>query len=250
MIQIGTLQKSFLSALATGLVLSQVLGCGQKDVNSAGLTLQVLPQQSYLLPGSGSSCTDYQNLKVAIETPGTTTAPTLSSSISKLRVNFPAFGLTWSNSTTLYVAYIVFTIKAPQISGGTFSTSISGGELSALLGKTSNTFNGKGDMANSTDLAANPLAVGTIFSNDPARDCNSRGVNVISGASCKYYSQIFSSTYSACGLAVGGITIPSDASQFTAPFTLRLVGFSTDSNYKQTPLQTEVSGTVSYAGFQ
>ena len=246
MIQNGTLYKSILSIFAILLV----AGCGQTDTNSAGLTIDVLPQQSFLLPGTASGCVDYQNLKVAL-TSATTSLPTLNTSISQLRVSFPRFRLTWANTTSLYVAYMSFTIKSANFTGGSFTYNVAGSELSALLGRASNTFTGKADMVNSTDLEASATANGTIYSNDSARDCASTGKNIITGLACTYHAELYNKDYSACGLQIGGISlVNSKVGPFTAPFTLRLIGYSMNANYEQKPLQSQITGTISYSGIQ
>ncbi len=250
-IQNGTLAKSFLSVL----ILSLVLGCGQKGNNTAGLVINLRPTQTYLLPGSTSTCLDYQAYKVALlaaRAGGTSTAPALSTSASSLWVTFPAFTLEWDFDITLTVAYMVFTISSPQFSGGTFTYTISGTELSALLGRASNSFIGQKDMLNSIGITdPNSPATKMIVSNDPARDCGPTKVNDILGGTCVNFPKIYSPTYTSCGIQIGGISIANkNANQFTAPFTLKLIGYSTDSKFTVTPVQSEVDGQVTYAGFQ
>ncbi len=244
MIQNGTLQKGILSIS----ILFFLAGCGQADVKSVGLTVEVLPNQSYLLPGNASGCLDYQALKAGLVT---STTATLGTSVSgPLRISFPRFRLTWSNTTSLNIAYLTLTIKSPNFSGGVFTYNVAGNELSALLSKASNTFI-QSEMFNSTDLAVSSTSVGTIYSNDDARDCQSSGKHAITGLACTYFASIFNKDYAACGLNIGGISLTnSKVGGFTAPFVLRLVGYSMDSKYNQTPLQTQVTGSVVYSGIQ
>ncbi len=246
MTQNGTLQKSILLIL----IIVSATGCGQKAVNSAGLTIAVSPAASYILPGTASNCGDYQTFKAALST-ATTTVPTLSTSISQLRVSFPRFQLTWSNDTLLYIAYLQFTITSPQFNGGIFTYNVAGAELSALLGNATNTFAGQKSMFNSTDLIKDANSYGTIFSNDIGRDCSTGGKSLVTGETCTYQAKVTNKNYAACGLQIGGISLTNTkASAFTAPFTLKLIGYSMDANYNQTPLQTTASGTVTFNGIQ
>ena len=222
--------------------------CGQKTTGTDGLSIGIQPQQAYLLPGSAPNCLDVSAYKKAILS-STTAGPTEGTSVSPLRVSFPKFYLTWTQKIALYVAYIRFTITSSAITGGKFQYDIAGAELSALLGSSSNSFADQSKLVNSVDLAVSLTASGTIHSDDPARDCLANK-NVLTSQPCTAITAIYSQFYSACGLDVGGIglTTPNSATQFTAPFTLKLVGYSVDSGGNQAPVSTMISGTVIYTG--
>lgn len=248
MIQFETLRKSVLVILA----LFFLAGCGQNNANSDGLTIRLAPSNSYMVPGTTSSCVDQQNLKASKESTTTTTPPTLSSSVGALWVNFQHFGLTWTKNQTLFVVDLKVSIISSQLSSN-YTADITGTELQALLGSATNSFAGKNTMLNSTDLEApgGAGAVGTIYSDDPARDCLSTNINFMRGGTCIYHQQIQTPLFTACGLAVGGIKVPTTATnQFSVPFIIRLVGYSVDKDNNTTPVQTQTTGTVTYLGIQ
>lgn len=227
-------------------------GCGQGNVNSDGLNIILAPSNSYMVPGTTSNCVDRQNYKGEKESPTSTTLPALQSSVTALWASFPHFGLTWTKNQTLFVVDIKVSITSTQLSGN-YSADITGNELGALLGSQTNSFAGKNTMFNSTDLEApnGSGAVGTIYSDDPARDCLASGLNFMTGGACTYHKQIASSSATACGLAVGGIKVPATATnQFSVPFVIKLVGYSVDGQNNTTPVQTQTTGTVTYLGIQ
>ncbi len=218
--------------------------CGQKATSSDGISMTLQPEQSYLLPGSSSNCLDVSAYKKVLIS-NSTTIPTQATSVSSLRVSFPKFGLAWSQTTTLFVAYLRLTITSNSLAGGKFEYDVAGSELSALLGTSSNSFKGKSKLLNSEDA----VTVGKIYSDDPARDCSGTS-NILTGQPCTAVPAIYTKFYGACGLDVGGIALSttSVATQFTAPFTLKLVGYSVDDLGNQLPIFTQITGTVIYAG--
>jgi hypothetical protein len=217
--------------------------CGQKSTNSEGISMSLQPKQSYLLPGASSNCLDVSAYKKTILS-SATNIPTQGTSVSSFRVSFPKFGLGWTQNTTLFVAYLRLTITSSSLSGGKFEYDVAGAELSALLGTSSNSFKGKSTLMNSED----PVKTGQIYSDDPARDC-SGATNVLTGQTCTPTPTIFTKFYGACGLDIGGIALSDKApSQFTAPFILKLVGYSVDDQGNQLPIFSQINGTVIYAG--
>jgi len=260
MIQNETLKASLISILFILFSFSNG-GCGQKSQNTAGLSISISPQQSFLLPGSSSNCLDVSVYKKAILTSGQT-APTEGTSVSTLRVSFPKFSLTWTPTSstppgqtppaglTLYVAYIRLIITSNNMSGGKFQYDIAGSELSALLGRTSNSFNGQDDLRFTDNSGNLSTTTGTINSFDPGRDCQPSGKNVFTNQNCTFVPQLYTAFFGACGVDIGGIALtnPNQTSQFTAPFLLKLVGYTVDSGGNQAPVFTQVNGTVVYSG--
>lgn len=222
--------------------LASITSCGNKKLNSTGLTMQVLPTQAQLVEGSDSSCLDYTTWKQSILA---ATPVTLSQSVSAFHISFARFSLTWTLSSTLYVSYIRVTIKSPQIQGGEYSTDISGAELDALLGHLGSKISGSSDIGNSINTSNF-----TLYSDDPARDCRTTdSKNVLTGATCTPASNTsIYSYYAACGFKVGGIKLANKVpTSFTAPVEIRLVGYSVDpTTFQQSAAYAIITQTMQY----
>ena len=201
-------------ACAGSLAYASLVGCGGALDPGANIVIAVAPTKSYLLPGSGASCTDYYT--------ASTTGLVVTDSVSQFRLVFPVFSLQWTSLDLLYVAYIKFNIINSNISGGAFEQVLTDTDLGPILGITSGSaFNG----------ALYPTFISTI--------------KTIS-TSAPRTSASPPATYPACSFMVGGIGLTNPKIAFSGQGTITLVGYSLKADLTQSPVKTQIPVTFQY----
>lgn len=195
--------RNFLKRIPILLIPLLILSCGKEDESAGGLEITV-SSSSFLLPGDSSSCVGLNptgDSGIALDVP-------------PFRASFNKISMTWSKTAEdLSIAFIKLEFKHPNITGGSFTATISGPELDLLLG----TFNGFAGHA-------------TIDTTDADGDGNTTEMVPLTfnNSATTFLPQTgISLNKTPCRLQAGGIPIENEDVNFTASGTITVVGIAT-----------------------
>lgn len=126
-----------------------ISSCGGNEENVDGVSIEAIPDLSYIVPGSDDSCLDRELRR---SDPGLA-----GNSVSAYRVQFANFKLVWQKyNRKLTALFLRFQADHPSIRGGSYRATHDTEELDILLGVTGGAIGIRADGQDPIETESNP----------------------------------------------------------------------------------------------